>query len=128
MKWLKHLLVLAASALTLSVASPPLLTAQNLDSAEILKPSPDSWPGYHGDYSGMRHSRLTQITPQNVRNLTLAWGFQTNQPAEIKSTPLLVDGVLYFTVPLQSTMIGIGSQGSEPPSTVIFPEKYMPPR
>jgi alcohol dehydrogenase (cytochrome c) len=99
MKWLKYSLVLAASALSLSVASPPSLTAQNLDSAEILKPSPDSWPGYHGDYSGMRHSKLTQITPQNVRNMTLAWAFQTNQPAEIKSTPLLVDGVLYFTVP-----------------------------
>ena len=42
---------------------------------------------------------LTQITPQNVANLSLAWAFQTNQPAEIKSTPILVDGVLYFTVP-----------------------------
>ena len=29
----------------------------------------------------------------------LAWAFQTNQPAAIKSSPLLVDGVLYFTVP-----------------------------
>ena len=46
-----------------------------------------------------RHSRLTQITPQNVADLSLAWAFQTNQPAEIKSTPILVDGVLYFTVP-----------------------------
>jgi alcohol dehydrogenase (cytochrome c) len=47
----------------------------------------------------MRHSSLTQITPQNVKDLTLAWAFQTRQGAEIKSTPLLVDGVLYFTVP-----------------------------
>ncbi len=46
-----------------------------------------------------RHIHLTQITPQNVGNLTLAWAFQTNQPAQIKSSPLLVDGVLYFTVP-----------------------------
>jgi alcohol dehydrogenase (cytochrome c) len=99
MKLLKHSLILVASALSLSVALPPPLTAQNLDSAEILKPSQDSWPQYHGDYSGKRHSRLTQITPQNVRNLTLAWAFQTNQTAEIKSSPLLVDGVLYFTVP-----------------------------
>jgi alcohol dehydrogenase (cytochrome c) len=29
----------------------------------------------------------------------LAWAFQTGQNAEIKSSPLLVDGVLYFTVP-----------------------------
>ena len=65
----------------------------------LLHPPADSWPGYQGDYSGRRHSKLTQITPQNVSNLSLAWAFQTNQPAEIKSTPMLVDGVLYFTVP-----------------------------
>ena len=44
--------------------------------------------GYHGDYSGRRHSSLTQITPQNVKNLALAWAFQTDQPAQIKSSPL----------------------------------------
>ena len=65
----------------------------------LLHPPADSWPGYQGDYSGRRHSKLTQITPQNVNDLSLAWAFQTNQPAEIKSTPILVDGVLYFTVP-----------------------------
>ena len=54
---------------------------------------------YHGDYSGRRHSSLKQITPQNVWNLSLAWAFQTNQGAGIKSSPILVDGILYFTVP-----------------------------
>jgi alcohol dehydrogenase (cytochrome c) len=74
-------------------------TAQSLDDAQILKPGPDSWPIYHGDYSGRRHSPLTQITPQNVRGLSLAWAYQTNQAAQIKSSPLVVDGLLYFTVP-----------------------------
>src|SRR5271155_1743437 len=99
MKLLKCLWVVAAIALSLPVASTTSVVAQNLNSAEILKPAPDSWPLYHGDYSGRRHSPLTQITPQNVHSLTLAWAFQTNQTADIKSSPLLVDGVLYFTVP-----------------------------
>ncbi len=99
MKLLKYALILVASVLLLSVVLPPALIAQNLDPAELLKPSPDSWPLYHGDYSGQRHSQLVQITPRNVRSLTLAWAFQTDQRAEIKSSPLLVDGVLYFTVP-----------------------------
>jgi alcohol dehydrogenase (cytochrome c) len=94
MNLLKHLITAGAAALL-----SPLLMAQNLDSAQLLKPSPDSWPLYHGDYSGRRHSPLTQITPQNVRNLSLAWAFQTSQSSLIKGTPLLVDGVLYFTVP-----------------------------
>ena len=46
---------------------------QGLDPAMLLKPPVDSWPTYHGDYSGQRHSRLTQITPANVHQLTLAW-------------------------------------------------------
>ncbi len=32
-------------------------------------------------------------------SLALAWAFQTHQSAEIKATPLMVDGVLYFSVP-----------------------------
>ena len=83
----------------LLVVFDALLLAQGVDRAMLLHPPADSWPGYHGDYSGRRHSALTQITPQNVGNLTLAWAFQTGQNASIKSTPLVVDGVMYVTVP-----------------------------
>jgi alcohol dehydrogenase (cytochrome c) len=89
----------ACAAVLLSVAISSAAHAQNLEDSQLLKPSRDSWPQYHGDYSGQRHVRLTQITPQNVGGLTLAWAFQTNQSAEIKSSPLVVDGILYFTVP-----------------------------
>src|SRR5678816_3175829 len=59
----------------------------------------DSWPTYHGDFTGQRHSRLTQIGPENVRQLTLAWSFQTGQTQQIKASPILVDGVIYITTP-----------------------------
>jgi alcohol dehydrogenase (cytochrome c) len=59
----------------------------------------DSWPTYHGDFSGQRHSKLTQITPDNVHQLTLAWAFQTGQTQQIKSTPILVNGIIYITTP-----------------------------
>ena len=75
------------------------LMAQGLDPATILNPPVDSWPTYHGDYSGRRHSKLTQITPQNVGSLGLGWVFQTNQGVPLSVTPLLVNGVLYITVP-----------------------------
>ena len=75
------------------------LCAQNVTNEQLLHPSTDSWPLYHGDYSGKRHSSLTQINPQNVGSLSMAWAFQTNQQADIKSVPLLVDGILYFSVP-----------------------------
>ncbi len=98
MKLSKGVLLFALTPV-LALGFEPLLGAQNVDSAMLLHPPADSWPGFHGDYSGRRHSKLTQITPQNVANLSLAWAYQTDQPAAIKSTPILVDGVLYFTVP-----------------------------
>src|ERR1700723_3834633 len=97
MKFLKSSLFFAASALA-AIGFSPSAGAQNVDAAMLLHPPADSWPGYQGDYSGRRHSSLTQITPGNVANLSLAWASQTNQTAQIKSSPLLVDGVLYFTV------------------------------
>src|SRR5438067_953261 len=51
------------------------VATQGLDPAALLKPAADSWPTYHGDYSGQRHSALTQITPANVSQLALAWAF-----------------------------------------------------
>ncbi len=76
--------------LMLTVLSSGRLLAQGLDPATIANPPADSWPSYHGDYSGKRHSPLTQITPQNVSGLTLAWAFQTDQAAALKSSPLMV--------------------------------------
>ena len=64
-----------------------------------LKPPTDSWPTYHGDYSGQRHSPLTQITPSNVNQLSQVWRFQTGQNQQIKATPILVNGILYISTP-----------------------------
>lgn len=75
-----------------------IAAAQGVDPGMLTNPPADSWPAYHGDYSGRRHSALKQITPENVGQLGLAWAFQTGQEQQIKSSPLLVDGVLYFTV------------------------------
>src|SRR4029077_9219461 len=37
--------------------------------------NPTRWTMYSGDYSGRRHSPLTQITPQNVNRLTAQGAF-----------------------------------------------------
>jgi alcohol dehydrogenase (cytochrome c) len=91
-----------SSLVLLPFAACALLAAQaqrGLDPAMMLKPPADMWPTYHGDYTGQRHSRLTQITPDNVHQLTVAWTFQTGSNAGIKATPILVDGVMYVTMP-----------------------------
>jgi alcohol dehydrogenase (cytochrome c) len=89
---------LSLSVILLLALAPPA-APQGVTGALLEHPTPDSWPGYHGDYTGERHSKLAQITPDNVRQLSLAWAFQTGKSDTIKSSPLLVDGVIYFTVP-----------------------------
>jgi alcohol dehydrogenase (cytochrome c) len=71
--------------------------AQGLDPAALLKPATNTWPTYNGDYSGRRFSTLDQINAANVNSLTLAWIYSPH--LELKSTPLEVNGVLYFTSP-----------------------------
>jgi alcohol dehydrogenase (cytochrome c) len=74
-------------------------SAQGLGPKDLLHPPADSWLNYHGGYSGQRHSGLTEITPGNVGQLQQAWRFQTGQNQQIKSSPILSDGVLYVTTP-----------------------------
>ena len=80
------------------------LWAQSLDPGRLLKPPTDTWPTYNGDYSGRRFSPLTRINSSNVTALTLAWEYRLDPgsgtlTSSIKSTPLEVNGVLYFTLP-----------------------------
>lgn len=57
---------------------------------------PQNWLTYSGSLLGQRYSPLTQITPTNVRNLKLAWIWQSQSTApNFQATPLVVDGVLY---------------------------------
>jgi alcohol dehydrogenase (cytochrome c) len=77
--------------------SVPLAVAQGLDPAALLKPATSTWPTYNGDYSGRRFSTLDQINASNINSLTLAWIYSAHQ--ELKSTPLEVNSVLYFTSP-----------------------------
>jgi alcohol dehydrogenase (cytochrome c) len=71
----------------------------------LEKPPGDTWPTYNGDYSGRRNSLLTQIDQSNVKNLGLQWIYRAANSGlngfagSIKSTPLLVKGVLYLTMP-----------------------------
>src|SRR4249920_451004 len=85
-------------------ALPCTMVAQGLTQATLLKQPTDAWPTYNGDYSGRRFSTLTQINSSNIHTLSLAWASRftgaAGAPAvQIKSTPLMVNGILYLTAP-----------------------------
>ncbi|UWZ84865.1 acido-empty-quinoprotein group A [Occallatibacter riparius] len=78
-----------------------------VDPETIGKAPVTNWTTFNGDYSGQRYSTLTQITADNVNRLEAQWvyritevGAQRGAPVPIiKCTPLLVNGVLYMTIP-----------------------------
>ena len=84
-------------------------TAEGLDpkTLSLFHQPADVWPTYNGDYSGRRFSELKQINSTNVAQLKTAWSYKitgigvnrANISPSIKSTPLMVDGVLYLTIP-----------------------------
>lgn len=68
----------------------------------------DEWPSYGRDPGGTRYAPLTQITPDNVRQLRAAWTFHTGDTSDgsngstksgFETTPLVIDGRLYLTTP-----------------------------
>jgi alcohol dehydrogenase (cytochrome c) len=79
--------------------SPPLTAISSQDHLDGLK-NTSRWLMYSGDYTGRRHSPLTQVTPGNVSRLAAQWAFQADNMVAgrgFEGTPLLLDGVLYVT-------------------------------
>lgn len=70
---------------------------------------PSDWPAYGRTQEGTRYSPLQQITPENVKNLQVAWTFRTgdmkgpNDPVEITNevTPIKIGNLLYLCSPHQ---------------------------
>jgi quinoprotein glucose dehydrogenase len=92
-KWMWVSSLMSVVAATAGYAAPPAAT--NLD-----------WTAYGGDGQGQRHAPLTQITPQNVGQLELAWSFQTGELGHgfiraddaitFEVTPLLIGNTLFL--------------------------------
>src|SRR5258708_22935596 len=58
---------------------------------------PQNWLTYSGTYNGQRFSTQKQIATANVSRLGVQWVFQTPVPGKFEASPLVVDGVMYFT-------------------------------
>jgi alcohol dehydrogenase (cytochrome c) len=58
---------------------------------------PGNWLTYSGNYSGHRHSPLSQIDRDNVSRLEPAWVYQSREAGHIATSPIAIDGLLYLT-------------------------------
>jgi len=60
------------------------------------------WPVYGGSSANTHYSALKQINRRNVKQLRVAWSFDTGDAfvgSEMQCNPLIVDGVMYIVSP-----------------------------
>lgn len=81
-----------------------LLTSQQLG-AQVgysrlvnAEQEPGSWLTYSGNFAAHRFSPLDEVNRTNVSSLAPKWIYQTGR-GSIETSPVVVDGVMYITVP-----------------------------
>jgi alcohol dehydrogenase (cytochrome c) len=87
--------------------APLAMKAAEVTYDRLLKAAqePQNWLTYSGGYASHRHSLLTQIDARNVQRLQQAWVFQVDSSLQnFEATPLVVDGVMYFTQPINDVV------------------------
>ncbi len=77
-------------------------------------PKDVDWRVYLGDSGRQHYSPLTDIRPDNVADLELAWVYESGEPGGVMYTsPLVVDGVLYGLSPQLAAFALNAASGEE---------------
>lgn len=74
-------------------ATAPIVSANE----ELMKLQKDDaqWASQNKNYSGTRYSTLNQLTPENVKNLKVAWSFSLGTLNGQQGGPLVVGDTMY---------------------------------
>jgi quinohemoprotein ethanol dehydrogenase len=80
-------------------STPQISHPTNVTDSQIVDAddAPGNWLTYGRTYSEQRFSPLNEINEGNVSKLGLAWYFDLDTKRGQEATPLVVDGVMYFT-------------------------------
>jgi len=62
------------------------------------------WAVYNGGLDGDHYSQLKQINRANVKQLTMAWSFDTGEKGGIQDNPLVIGRTLYAYTPTQKVL------------------------
>lgn len=85
----------AATALGLS-----LFSVTTCGAAPVASPPQLDWPVYGGQAAQDHYSTLSQINRNNVKDLVVAWRYDTEeQGGDLEATPIVVGKVLYTLTP-----------------------------
>lgn len=96
---IKKILKTTAISTLLSVLLLPVSFAAPVTAERIIHANdePQNWLSHGRGYQEQRFSPLKKINDTNVKQLGLAWYFDTNSNRGLEATPLIIDGVMYAT-------------------------------
>lgn len=72
---------------------------------------PDNWLTYSRGYANQRYSPLSEIDRGNVRRLVPKWIYQTGLAGTFQASPLIVDGVMYVSLPYNHVVALVAATG-----------------
>ena len=75
---------------------------------------------YGGGPQQNRYSPLKQIDRSNVKQLEVAWTYDTGEPGAMQTQPVVVDGVLYGYTPTHKAFALDAATGSGPNRGVMY--------
>lgn len=102
-----------AVAIGLGVLTSPLHGQVSFERLRRADSDPRNWLTYSGNYFGHRYSGLKQIDLSSVRRLRPVWTFQSGVPGRLQTSPIVVDGVMYITMP-PSTVVALDPRTGRP--------------
>ncbi|MFD0912603.1 pyrroloquinoline quinone-dependent dehydrogenase [Methylophilus luteus] len=89
----------------LSLASVSLLLACSQATRPATPAAQNAdWPSYGLNLQGQRFSPLAQINQQSIGQLTSAWTVDTGIKATFQATPIVVNGVMYVSLPFNHVL------------------------
>jgi quinoprotein glucose dehydrogenase len=86
-----------------TIFATTLLTATVL-TLNAQSAQPTEWPIYGGQLAQDHYSPLAQINRTNVKNLQVAWTYDTGEKGVFQSSPVIVGGTLYSYTPSQKVI------------------------
>ncbi|MBL4820967.1 MAG: PQQ-dependent dehydrogenase, methanol/ethanol family [Gammaproteobacteria bacterium] len=59
--------------------------------------NPEQWLHFGGDYRNFRHSPITELNPDSIGDLQVAWSFPTGTDGQFAMSPIVYDGIMYMS-------------------------------
>ncbi len=81
------------------LATKAQMVTSSVDTARITNANnePGNWLAHGRTYDEQRFSPLKRINTENVKQLSVAWHFDTESKRGLEATPIVVDGIMYTT-------------------------------